>query len=286
MNHTIGWDPELMVRDVLTKRIVSAIPILKNDKHRPIDLKDGIKLYADNVLCELAAPPSHSGEEAVSRLRTAFTRAQERLGKRYLLHPQSYHVYDKKQLNNPMATEVGCNPNFDVYEQMARAPSAFKDGGRSGSFHIHLGHPKLAGDNMYPKEECIKLLDVYLGCASVIFDKDETSHARRALYGKAGEYRPTPYGVEARILGNYALRSPQLAKLVFDLVDFSMEHIDHDTAGDVLALMDEDSVRSAINDDNPALARAILGTAALPKHLLERVTEDYKPNFHRDWGLT
>jgi hypothetical protein len=273
---------------------------LKHDKHDPIDLGDGIKMYADNVLLETSFPPSFTRDGFVTKLKNAFHRIQDKLGKRYSLVPQSSHIYDPDQLGPkpeimegelPVEWEIGCNPNYDVYGRCMRKPTPFQDGLRTGSFHIHIGNFEYTNPNetklitVESKEQMVKLMDIFVGCSSVIFDKDETSLARRALYGKAGEFRPTKYGIEYRCLGGYPLRSPELAGLVIDLTEYAVSFIDSGQAAPLLNSVDEVTVRRAIDTNNKGLASAVLAVAGLPNNLWKKVTQDYNPNFARDWQL-
>ncbi len=282
---TFGSDPELHLFDNETKRIVSSLRILGRNKLDPIILGDGMKMYADNVLIEAAFPPALA-ETVVAMIRDVFTRMQEKLGARYSLLPKASHVYDPEELADPACWETGCNPNFDVYAEAMNLPADFKDGQRTGSFHIHVGNPLFDGNKMEMKAIAIRLMDVFVGCASVIFDKDESAPARRSLYGKAGEFRPTSYGAEYRVLGNYPLRSPETTKLVYDLVDYTMTHIHNKTDRDVLKAINPLEVQTAINTNDRTLALKVLDKAALPHKLLARVQQDYQmPAFNQAWSI-
>jgi hypothetical protein len=283
MGITLGSDPEMMLWDKDQKKIVSSIPILKRDKHCPIDLGDGMKMYADNVLVESAFPPATTKEDFVRTIREAIVRMQDKLGERYSLLPQSAHLYDDDELKDKSCWESGCNPNYDVYARKVNMPAKFESGLRTGSFHIHIGSDKLMAPDQ--KDRAIKILDIFLGCASVVFDGDQTSQARRALYGKAGEFRPTPYGVEYRVLGNFALRSPKMTELVVDLVGYSMEQIYRDKADEIIAATDQDNIVQAINSGMKGLAKSILQSSGLPRDLFERVNKQYNPNFNVAWGV-
>ncbi len=231
MKLTFGSDPELMLQDDKAGRIISSIPVLKNDKKTPLNLRGGIKVYADNVLVEMAMPPSSTRAEFLKSIRASILGASKKLGEGYSLLAKAAHVYDADQLVDKQAIEVGCNPSFNAYDRCQNPIPEFKGGLRSGSFHIHIGHPGLVGEgmnNIAKKGEVIKLLDFMVGLPSLSFDEDESSVHRRRLYGRAGEFRPTPYGVEWRVLGNFALRSPELTGLVFDLVAHAMKLVKED----------------------------------------------------------
>jgi hypothetical protein len=266
---TIGSDPELMLWDRHQGRIVSSIPVLKQDKHNPIDLGDGAKMYADNVLVETSFPPSDTKSGFMSTIRKVFGKMHNHLGTRYQLLPKTAHIYDARELAEKKAVESGCSENFAVYEQRKGPPPPFSSGLRTGSFHIHIGHDELL--NPQNKDKMVKILDIYLGCASIVFDGDETSPMRRSLYGKAGEFRPTSYGVEYRVLGNFALRSPKTTELVVDLVEHSLETLLDGNGDKLLATIKPDEVQNAINNNMRGLSKSILMRAGVNKTMMSRI---------------
>jgi hypothetical protein len=304
---TLGADPEVML-STPQGEIVSAIPVLRNNKYNPHDLGDGIRLYADNVLCEASFPPSKSVDAAVDLMRTVFSRIKQKLGDDFFIKPQAAHTFtglppkpdddlvyrwlaDKSGgIQIPEEWQVGCNPNWDAYDMDIRKQKPFADGLRTGSFHIHIGNPNYKD----PKEEMLKtakskiqairMMDIYVGCASVLFDKDETAPQRKALYGKAGEFRETPYGVEYRVLGNYALRSPMLTKLVFDLTMMAMDKMEY--ADDILNLIRPEDVQAAINDNRAKLALDILMLAEVPSHIVRLIRYPYEMGtLAKEWDI-
>lgn len=284
MKLTLGYDPELMLIDNQRKKVVSAIPVLKRDKSDPIKLGEA-RLYWDNVLAEFSHPPSFSPEEAVLTFRKIFSDILEYLGPRYSLLAQASHVYDDEELKDPVCWQIGCNPNSDAYRAAINEPAKFTSGLRTGSFHVHLGHEKL--DDIYKKADAIKLLDIYVGCAAVLFDKDPTALARRQYYGRAGEFRPTEYGCEWRVLGNYPLRSMELTSLVFDLVAFAATKIEDNTIKDILNLPNiQQRAQLAINTGDRSVAEKVLSVAGLPAKLMGRVTREYQvSDLATGWAL-
>lgn len=283
MKLSLGSDPELMLVEHSTGNIVSSMRVLDGrTKHKPIDLGSGIKMYADNALIEASFPPLESPAQAAKQMGIVFSRMQAKLGKKFGLVPKAAHVYDKKELDCKEVWESGCNPNYDVYRRSMNLPADFKDGLRTGSFHVHVGAKELMG--MDEKEDAIKLLDIFLGVPSVIFDRDETAGERRKLYGKAGEFRPTPYGIEYRVLGNWPLRSPETTELCFDLVEYAM-NLFHNRK-DILSEVKSEDVEKAINEGDKDLAAAIIGKAGFSYSWLVRVAQAYKiPQFEKAWGI-
>lgn len=300
---TFGADPELFLFDKRLNRVVSSIPILKRDKHNPIELGRGSKLYADNALVEIAFAPSNTKQDFINSLRTVFAETKKRLGNRYTLLPQAVHRYKKSELKDRLvyiengrkkemtAWDIGCNPNFDIYRHAANMPKPFKDGMRTGSFHLHLGNKNYKTEPNgllvpdFSKAEAVKLMDIFVGVSSILFDKDETAPARRKLYGKAGEFRPTPYGVEYRVLGNFALRSPELVSLVFDLTNHALSYMVKGNQNQILGKIDANRVIKTINNNDKKMAMKILSEANLPKDLMQRVNMNWEADFEKAWGI-
>ena len=58
-----------------------------------------------------------------------------------------------------------------------------------------------------------KQLDFYNGLYGVITDEDDE---RKLLYGRAGAFRPKPYGIEYRVLSNFWLEKNVYMRRVFN----------------------------------------------------------------------
>ncbi len=280
---TLGADPECHILDIEAAKIVSAIPILQKDKHNPIILGNDVKLYADNCLCEFSFNPSKSVEEMLERIKDALTRIQNHLGERYMLLPIAGHFYSDEELMpsydiNPM--EIGCDPSYDCYKICINNPSPFPDNMRTGSFHIHVGNQNWEnGDERLisfdSRHDAIKLMDLYVGLASVIFDKDETTVARRKIYGQAGSFRRPDYGIEYRPLSPGPLKSQEQTKLVLDLTVHAINHISQGTEHDILDKTDPILVQKAINTCDRNLAISIINTLDIPNNLMMAIMKDY-----------
>lgn len=300
LNITLGSDPELMLFDRKEGRIVSSLSVIKNDKHDPIMLDKTTKMYSDNVLVEAAFNPCYTTIGVVNKIRDTLALAHANLGVRYALLPIASHNFSdlpprpddalvKDFLTNPdnkgdaipEEWKIGCNPNFSVYQGDVGEPrdqSPFPDSLRTGSFHIHIGNADYKNPDAstlltaMDKANAVKLMDIFVGVPSVAFDKDPSSAARRKLYGRAGEFRPTPYGIEYRVLGNYALRSPTLTELVFELTAFAMQQFDIEgKAEECINMIGMDRVVKCINENDVSLAYNIMRDSWLPATLWKKV---------------
>lgn len=66
-------------------------------------------------------------------------------------------------------------------------------------------------------ETLIPLLDLFVGIPSVLLDDPKQQRERRKVYGRAGEFRLTPYGIEYRVLSNFWSFSTMLTSYFYGL---------------------------------------------------------------------
>lgn len=104
-----------------------------------------------------------------------------------------------------------CDKDYNCYtecenEKLEKALS----NGRSAGFHIHIGYDK---PNVETSVKLIKYLDMYVGLPSILYDNDVR---RRTLYGKAGSFRLTEYGLEFRTLSAAMYANETLMKIVWN----------------------------------------------------------------------
>ena len=96
----------------------------------------------------------------------------------------------------------------------------------------------------------VKHFDIYLGLMSLFFDTDRK---RRSLYGKAGCYRLTSYGVEYRTLSSKMAESPELIGRIYDGVLAATQSMEMG-----FPLLPQDDVVSAINNSDVNAAKYML----------------------------
>lgn len=278
----IGFDPEYFISNSKGK-IINAIPVLNCDKNNPIVLGKGINIYADNCLLESTVPVSGSKREMLTNLRKVYKSIQNRLGNNYKIVPKAAHKFNKAQMKDKKAWEIGCTPSFNVWERKANKTQSFRDTTRTSAGHIHISHPNLG--NFETRENTIKLLDIVLGTSLVVLGQDKTAGIRRQLYGKAGEFRFEGTRAEYRVPDSFYLRSPETTSLVYDIIDYTL-HLSFSGKGkDILARINPNMVRDAINGNNKKLAKEILYQVKIPNSLMKRIVKPYKPELYRDWGV-
>lgn len=91
---------------------------------------------------------------------------------------------------------------------------------------------------------------MYLGVPSVLKDDDTK---RRSLYGKAGCFRLTPYGVEYRVLSSYFLSTKITLNWVWNGICTAIEAFN-----EKYALAPAEEVQKAINESDKALAEKLV----------------------------
>ena len=233
--YTIGADPEFFISDNYG-RVVPVIGLLGGTKEKPVPVLtaeyNGFAVQEDNVMAEYNIPPaidpgSFSEFVAMGR-RAALNRIRERLPGAELF-PESSATFSSELLAHPQAQVFGCSPDFDAYNMGAplpriQPPSLYVEGGawRFAGGHIHLGYKAMLTWSV-PDFVVASLADVFLSVVMLAYGADQQGE-RRKWYGTPGRYRPTPYGIEYRVLSNRWTMSELWARLAgraaFNLMSF------------------------------------------------------------------
>jgi len=217
----VGADPELFMRHSDTGEFVSAHGRVPGTKYEPFKVPNGA-IQIDGTALEFNIDPAHSVQEFVANIKSVRATLESYVpGYNVVAEPVAnyepdYWLYEVP----PEAQTLGCDPDFNGWtEEQNPSPNPGTKPFRTASGHIHIGWTD--GADCFDKHhylECAKMarqMDYYLGIHSLIWDKDDT---RRSLYGKAGAFRPKPYGVEYRVLSNRWLESEDLMAWVYNAV--------------------------------------------------------------------
>lgn len=302
MRFQLGSDPELMLRNATTKKLVSAIPVIQEGKGqgRPLDKTGFNSVLHDNVLVEFNTKPALDEDEFVGTVGSVLKNISAIVKKQGLeLHLQASAEFPAEELACEEAKIFGCDPDFNAWLlAMNSVPAgAAERPFRSAGGHLHIGmadgedklNAILADD--YGKVDVIKVLDIFCGIPSVFLDTDETAPARRALYGGAGAHRPKEYGVEYRALGNWWLRSPNYTRLVYQLTRAGLQCLIDGKLPELSKTIGEDRVQAIINQSKAADAKRIYKKHIMPflpketKALLAAVVKEGASDFSSSWSL-
>lgn len=209
--YTIGADPEVMVRK--NGALTSAWNLIKGTKDAPLPVKDGA-VQVDGCALEFNILPATNSEEFVHNINSVLTELQSMV-------PQYELAFDEPVLHltgeeDPESLIIGCDPDFSAYFG--------KNEHRLGNFRAAGGHIHLGWDGTRDEGEIqklVRLLDLRVGIPLAL----ERTSLRNQSYGRLGNYRLKPYGVEYRSPDNFWVSSPSLQEWVFDtcqqvLIDF------------------------------------------------------------------
>lgn len=267
----LGSDPEFFVAEKSTGKILASDKFFPDKDHpMPVNKQyvDNGKLFFDGIQAEINVPKATCREGLIYSLRYALMKATEVIGKdnTIVIKPsvkvQKSVIADAK----PDARIFGCMPDFNAYTRGTNTNmvDASMHPYRYAGGHIHIGvsSPYLKpGDREHTLAkteeghlETIKFFDYVSGPLLVLMDKSPESKRRRSLYGAAGCFRPTPYGIEYRTPSCWWLKSPAGTSLAFGLVRLAWNILLSNEAEEFKKAVGytEDEVRAIVNESDVA----------------------------------
>lgn len=216
---SIGADPEIFVSDEQSVR--SIIGKIGGTKFmpRPLPLGKGFAVQEDNVAMEFNIPACTSKAAFVKAIAdaTGFLEnvVKDQFG--YKFDKRSAVSFPSSELQDDAAHEFGCEPDYNAWTKDRNPRPVTTDKNlRSCGGHIHIGFKGI------DPHEVVKACDLFHGVPSVLMDEGEL---RKQLYGKAGAFRLTDYGVEYRTLSNYWIFQPRLVEWAYDNVDRALKAV-------------------------------------------------------------
>lgn len=241
----IGSDPEVFVKK--NGALVSCHGLIPGDKKNPYPVNRGA-VQVDGMAAEFNIDPADSEDNFVLNLNTVMDQLRQMLdGYEIVADPVAMFGRELIDAQPQEAKELGCEPDFDAWADGAVNPRPNVDAPfRTGAGHVHLGWKNDDAD-MGEAVMFVKQLDFFLGIPSVIYDGDKM---RRDLYGKAGAFRPKPYGCEYRVLSNAWLRSEKLMRDVYKKSQLAFDHMMkgnflYETYTDIQRVINESDVNEA-----------------------------------------
>ncbi len=228
MSFTIGCDPEVFVKKVGEPGFVSAHGLIPGDKKAPHKVANGA-VQVDGMAVEFNTDPvqlsAYGSETFSNQVLSVFSSLSKMIKEKdatfTLARNAATADFDPEYLEAQPeeAKELGCDPDYNAYTgEMNERPDGSVNF-RTAAGHIHIGWgADIPVDHPEHLEICrniVKVLDLFVGIPSVILDRDSR---RRLMYGKAGAFRPKPYGVEYRTPSNFWIFNQDNRKEIFNAV--------------------------------------------------------------------
>lgn len=219
-NVTIGSDPEVFLIDE-NNEFVPAIGLIGGTKEEPKRISNnGHAVQEDNVMAEFNVPYTTLNNPAklyadIQYVLTYLKNLVAPKGYKLAVVPSAFFNWD--HLKTEQARMFGCDPDFNAWTAEENVIDRVETNLRTAGGHIHIGYEN---PDVVTSMELIKILDLYLGVASILLDTDTD---RRKLYGKAGCFRFTSFGVEYRVLSNFWIDSEQNLHWVFENIQKAIE---------------------------------------------------------------
>ena len=201
-----GADPELFVLDMTTNKYISGHGLIKGDKENPFPVDLGA-VQVDGMALEFNIEPATNAREFSRNINIVREQMARMLPNHYALMDVPAIEFQKDSWDSTPDEDkvLGCTPDYNAWK--GGVANVIEDRGdsrlRTASGHIHIGWGS-GYSNTDPAHlelcmEVVRQLDASVGLASLEWDPDTK---RREMYGKAGAFRPKPYGVEYRVLSN------------------------------------------------------------------------------------
>jgi len=233
---TLGGDPEFFIANKHGK-IMNADKFLP-PKDTPEQVwctamlgNDDVYVYFDGIQAEMKFAPSTCRILCAMSINTALAYVASKIGSDYKIVLKPTVKVHRHIINvaDPEARVFGCMPDFNAYTLTTNTceMDASKHPFRYAGGHIHIGVNGFMNDSLLKVEEkllterkqleLVKAFDLFVNIPTLTLDNSTASKKRRSKYGKAGCFRPTPYGVEYRSLSCWWIKSPITVSLVYGL---------------------------------------------------------------------
>lgn len=259
MKLTIGADPELFIFDKKLGKLISAHGLFPGTKEEPYKVEHGA-VQVDGMAAEYNILPASSKEEFVfynlSVLRSLRDLIQERnpdLDFEFRFEAVADFGAEYIAEQPEEARRLGCTPDFNAWEDGAPNPTPDADMPfRTASGHIHIGWTNDQDINDPEFIEACCMMAKQLDCQVTPYTmkwEGAVGHRRRELYGKAGAFRPKPYGLEYRTPSNAWLNNVDAMAFMYQYTFDAFENlIGHYRNYEQFPY--KDKIREAINERN------------------------------------
>lgn len=246
---TFGADPEFFLKTDKDE-VIPAIDILPGTKSEPFKVENGA-VQVDGLAAEFNIDPASSYEEWDRNIVSVMKQLKAMLPKGVSPHVVPHTLFSKEIMDSlsDEAKAMGCDPDYNAWSETENpTPDVSKNPLlRVAAGHVHAGWTEdadiLDGKHIKHCQDLVKQFDWFLGAWSLRHDKDLT---RRQLYGKAGSYRPKPYGVEYRTLSNFWITTHTRRLAVWNRMQEAVEMMPYHFYPEEQANLNE-AIRNMIN---------------------------------------
>lgn len=224
MELLIGADPELFVKR--GEHFISGHNMIPGTKAAPFPVPKGA-VQVDGTALEFNIDPANNQVAWRNNLNSVLAALREMVPNEFDLVMSPVAHYDKEYLASlpKEARRLGCDPDFNAYTGDLNPTPQEHPTIRTAAGHVHVGWT----DDMDVNDPaffdmCCKLaiqLDHTLGLIGVCREPRAASRLRREMYGKAGAFRPKPYGLEYRVLTNYWLGNNEFTDEVWRMTELA-----------------------------------------------------------------
>lgn len=253
----VGADPELFVFDK-NQQFISGFGLIPGSKHQPYKVPNGA-VQVDGMAVEFNIDPAATEDSFVRNIQSVMKTLNKMVEKQGEAKPVSLVRFAESWFaQQPMpARELGCEPDYNAYLGRENTPPDEDVLFRTAAGHVHIGWraPKAIDRSLFLNAmSTAKNMDALVGLPSVLLDPEGAE--RRELYGRAGSFRPKPYGCEYRVLSNFWLKDESLMRWVFkSAVEAAECRGDGDHPGQRIPW---DTLETVINTNNKRAAEAII----------------------------
>ena len=256
----LGADPEVFV----TKKgqAISAHGLIEGTKRSPQRTSLG-GAQVDGTALEFNIDPVEASNFEKFNLNVVRTlKDLKELAKDVNFSKVSVQDFDPEYLKSlpEEALELGCDPDFNAYTGQKNPTPDGTRSFRTGAGHVHIGWgADIPVSNEEHVEICrgfIKMLDATVGAFMTYIDREPR---RRELYGKAGAFRPKPYGAEYRTPSNAWIWNRSRRTVMHAMINYAISrHTGGYEPRQIAGLADEQAVVDMINSGNHVIAQQVV----------------------------
>lgn len=257
---TIGGDPEVFLVDKNGKFVsaIGKIPGTKDEPHKLEHLGEGFAIQTDCCSAEFNIPPvkfiPHNIEASAARFNTNIQAMFDYIRS---IIPQGMDIslvtsgdFTDEELDHPQAKLAGCSMDYNAWSLSGNEKPDFEaTNTRCNGAHLHFGYEDTNDETSI---DLIRALDLTLGVTLVLFDQDTK---RRELYGRAGCFRMTSFGIEYRTPSPFYLISEEMIQYVFKAIDRAVDIVN---SGKQYSDIEQLDIQTCINLSDINLAEELI----------------------------